>query len=256
MQHLRSWAVLALASVSAATIRITVPAPQPPQISFAPGEKFTYTGHTELLGSMGRGEMWVEGPVELRGVQTFLLRFEFRAGIGPFGARERSSSWLDASRMASLRYEKHARRFLNSTDEEVDMFPDELRWTSAAGDSGASLSNQPLDELSFIYFIRTLPLEPGATFEFQRHFDAARNPTRVSVLGRDTIATRAGTFSTLRVQMVVKDARNYEKEGTIRFFISDDDRRIPVRIESVMPGVGLATLTLDSHNLAPRRGTM
>jgi hypothetical protein len=237
--------------VTAAALLWSIAGAQTPNgLPFAIGEKFTYTGHTERFGAMGHGEMWIEGPVPLRGVSTWLLRFDFRAGLGPLGGSDRSSSWIDASDMTSLRYEKHARRFLSGSEEVVEVFPDEQRWTAADGTSGDIVSGNPLDELSFIYFIRTLPLAEDSLYVVDRHFDVARTPTVIRVAGRETIATKAGTFNTIKVEMVVKDKRNFEKEGIIRFFFSDDIRRIPVRIESEMPGVGLATLTLESHNIA------
>ena len=221
-------------------------------LPFSVGERFTFTGRTELLGNMGRGAMWIEGPDIVRGVSTWMLRFEFKAGIGPLGASENTTSWIDAQRMAALRFEKHTRKLLKRKHEVVEMFPEERRWTAADGKSGKSLTSLPLDELSFIYFIRTLPLQVDSTYDLERHFDAARNPTVVRVVGREVIATQAGQFNTIKVEMIVKDSRNYEKEGMIRFYLSDDLRRIPVRIESVMPGVGLATLTLESHSIIER----
>jgi hypothetical protein len=151
--------------------------------------------------------------------------------------------------MASLRFEKRTRKFFSGREEHFELYPEDQRWTARDGTSGKSLSSQPLDELSFIYFLRTLPLDGDSTFVFDRHFNAARNPTRVKIMGRQTIETKAGTFNTVVIEMIVKDSRNYEKEGAITFLITDDARRLPVKIESRMPGVGLATLTLVSHNL-------
>jgi Protein of unknown function (DUF3108) len=111
-----------------------------------------------------------------------------------------------------------------------------------------SPSDTPLDELSFMYFIRTLPLEPNSTYRFNRHFDAARSPTSVKVVRREIIATPAGRFQTILVEMRVKDPRRYHGEGVIRINLSDDAMRIPVRIESTMPVVGTAVMTLDGYN--------
>jgi hypothetical protein len=47
--------------------------------------------------------------------------------------------------------------------------------------------------------------------------------------------------------MRVKDPRRYRGEGVIRINLSDDDRRLPVRIQSTMPIVGNAVLTLESY---------
>jgi hypothetical protein len=246
----RILAALAFGMFALLAVSSGAPAQAALPLPFGIGERLTYTGHTELLGEMGRGEMWIEGPVDVRGISAWVLRFDFSAGLPILGASDKSSSWIDATRMTSLRFEKHSRRFLSGNRDRVEIFPDGARWTRSKDSSGKSLSNLPLDELSFIYFIRTLPLILDSTYVLDRHFEATRNPTLVRVMGRQTINTKAGTFQTLQVEMIVKDAVNYDKEGTIRFLISDDARRLPVRIESKMPGVGMATLTLESHTPA------
>jgi hypothetical protein len=48
--------------------------------------------------------------------------------------------------------------------------------------------------------------------------------------------------------MRVRDSRRYKGEGVIRINLSDDAMRIPVRIESAMPVVGTAVMTLQSFN--------
>jgi len=126
------------------------------------------------------------------------------------------------------------------------VFPETRRWMAADGTSGTTPSSAPLDELSFIYFIRTLPLTADTTFEVSRHFDADRNPVGLRVLGRKTVSTRAGVFQTVVVEMRVKDPRNYYGEGVIRVHLTDDDCRLPVLIESRVPEVGKTVLTLQS----------
>ena len=48
--------------------------------------------------------------------------------------------------------------------------------------------------------------------------------------------------------MRVRDSRRYKGEGVIRINLSDDSIRIPVRIESAMPVIGTAVMTLESFN--------
>ena len=89
-----------------------------------------------------------------------------------------------------------------------------------------------------------------SAFSFDRHFEMARNPTLVRVIGRETLETRAGTFRTIVVDMEVKDGR-YGSGGTIRLHLSDDVRRLPVRIESSIPMAGRAVLLLTAYTPAP-----
>ncbi|HKG94481.1 MAG TPA: DUF3108 domain-containing protein [Gemmatimonadaceae bacterium] len=217
-------------------------------LPFGVGERLTYRARVAKAGNIGRGAMWIEGPVDVRGTSTYLLRFDFKAGVGPVRAEDRTSSWLDARRMASLRFAKHERHPLSNSDQKVEILPDERRWHAEGGEAGSSLSDMPLDELSFMYFLRTLPLDADTVLSFDRHFEAARNPTTVRVVRRDTVVTGAGTFRTVLLEMRVRDARHYRGEGVIRIHLSDDACRLPVRIESGMPVIGTAVLTLESDS--------
>ena len=155
-------------------------------LPFSVGEKLTYEVRVANGGKVGTATMWIEGPVDVRGTSTYLLRFDSRIRIAFLSAVSSSSSWFDPLRGSSLRFLKHERNPLTHNDESVDLYPDQKEWKSAKGETGQSPSNTPLDELSFMYFIRTLPMTPGATYRFDRHFDPARNPTTVSVIRRES----------------------------------------------------------------------
>ena len=230
---------LLIASVGAAAV---ARAQEHPALPFAVGERLVYEGRARGIG--GRGAMWIEGPVNVRGVETFELHFDFAARFGPVSVSQKSVSWLDPSRMAALRFSKQERSPISRHSETIELYPDERRWEGSDGQSGGSPTNLPLDELSFIYFVRTLPLLSDSVLTFTRHFDVVRSPTTVRVLGHESITTPAGTFVTAIVEMRVRDAKHYKGEGSIRFAISDDRCRLPVRIESDIPGAGKVVLTL------------
>jgi len=218
-------------------------------LPFSVGEKLTYqVTVAKGGGKVGTATMWIEGPVDVRGTSTYLLRFDSRIRIAFLSAVSRSSSWFDPLRGSSLRFFKHEQNPLSRNDESVDFYPDEKQWKSVKGETGQSPSNTPLDELSFMYFIRTLPMTSGATYRFDRHFDAARNPTTINVIRREVIPTPMGELKVILVEMRVRDPRHYKGEGVIRIHLTDDDCRLPARIESTMPVVGTAVLTIASQN--------
>ena len=217
-----------------------------PALPFAAGERLNYRVRVGVAGDVGKGSMWIEGPVDMRGTATLLLRSSFQARVGFISSFGRSDSWLDFTRMAALRYERHEKKVFSSSKEQVEMFPFERRWSSSGGQTGTTPCDHPLDELSFIYYIRTLPLGADTTYSLNRHYDPARNPVAIRVLRRETIKTPAGAFATVVVEMRVKDARRFDKEGVITLYLTDDARHIPVRIESAAPVFGTAVLTLES----------
>jgi hypothetical protein len=220
---------------------------------FAVGESLTYRVRVGKFGDVGRGAMWVDGPVEVRGQSAYLLRFEFATRVGLVKVANRTESWIDPVTMATLRFHKHERQPLNSHDQRVELYPDQRRWEAADGTTGRSPCEHPLDELSYLYYLRTLPLPDDTTFTFAHHYDAARNPTVVRVLGRETVSTPAGEFRTVAVEMRVRDGRHYKGDGggVLRINLSDDPRRLLVRMQSQMPVVGAAVLTLESVAHAP-----
>jgi hypothetical protein len=225
-------------------------APAADELPFAVGERLSYRVRIAKLGTVGRGTMWVEGPVDVRGVGAYRLRSDIRARLGLVTATDQTESWLDPSRLASLRFQKRERHPLSTHDEAVELYPAERRWERADA-GGRSLTDAPLDELSFMYFLRTIPLAAKATYRFDRHYEPARNPTTIHVLRRERLETGAGTFNTVLIEMRVKDARRYRGEGIIRINFTDDARRIPVRIESAMPVFGTAVLLLEEHSGRP-----
>jgi hypothetical protein len=214
-----------------------------------PAESLVFRARSSRFGGMGQATMWTRD-AQLRGVPVALARFEFRTRVALLTVEDRSASWMEggtADRLRTLRYVKHERNPLGGTNEEVDVRPDEQAWSARDGRSGALITESPLDELSFIYLVRLLALEGEGTLEVERHYDSARNPVRVTRTGRDTVETATGRFRVLSVEMRVRDPRRYKGEGVIRFDLSDDACRLPVRIRSAVPLAGISTLTLESY---------
>lgn len=238
-------------AIPALTLAATLAAPALPEaqrprpLPFAPGDRCVYRG-SGVLGRVGTGVMAVDGPVEMEGRPVYLLRFDFRGRVGPATVEDRTRSWFDPAGLGSLRYTKHERSPVSSRTQDVRMDWAARRWSSAAEAGGAMATASPLDELSFLYFIRTLPLAEGAVYSLARHYEARRNPVVVTVLGRGAIRVPAGELAAIEVLMRVKDPARYGGEGVIRLHLTDDARRVPLRIESTMPRVGRMVLSLES----------
>ena len=213
-------------------------------LPFAVGERLEYQVRLSRVRASGRSVMTVECDT-VRGQSAYLLRFDFSAGFGPIRASDRTESWVDPSRLVALRFQKREQHPFWSGQEAVELFPDEHRWEGLGGTAGETATAVPLDELSFIYFLRTLPLANDSLYEFDRHYAADRNPITVQMVGRDTVLTGVGELATIVVELRVRDPRRYKDGvGLIRIHLTDDVRRIPVRIESDIPVVGKAVMTL------------
>ena len=216
------------------------------ELPFAPGERMTYEGRVRS-GVRGKGTMWIEGPVQLRGTTTWLLHSDMEGRVGPLHATDRTASWLDPVKMTALRFTSRERHIVSKHDDAVDIFAGERRWSAANGMEGETSGAAPLDELSFLYYLRTLPLLADASATVTRHFDVTRNPTVFRVVRREEIEVGAGRFHAIVVEMRVRDTRRYKGEGTITIHLSDDRCRLILQLDSRVPEAGSATLKLTSY---------
>lgn len=217
-------------------------------LPFTVGERLTYNVRVGRTGSSGKAVMAVTGPVDVRGVDAEVLSFDVTTRIGLVRVADRSKSWIDPRRMSALRFWKHESRPLTHSDQSVEIDGADRRWTSDDGTVGSTSSDAPLDELSFIYFLRTLPLTPGSSLELNRHFDPARNPTSVRVIGADTVTVGGVRIPATVLEMRVRDAERFGGSGAITLTLSNDRCHVPLRMESTMPVVGRVVLTLASYD--------
>ena len=241
-QQLKRTLIVALlaAPVAAAASDIV-----PDSLPFRVGENLGYRVRSTRFGQIGRASMRIDGAEDVRGRPAIQLSFDFSGRILLARVQDHTRSWIDPSGMMTYRYSKQESSPLASHHEAVEIFPAERRWLPAGGAEGESPTDEPLDELSFLYFIRTLPLDDGAVYAFDRHFDPARNPVHVRVIGRPVVTVPAGQFNTIEVEMRVKPVRRLGGSGVLTMYLTDDARRIPVRIETSMPLAGTMVLDLE-----------
>ncbi len=218
-------------------------AQEPGALPFGPGETLVYEGRFGAFGSVGIGVLMISEE-EMEGRPVLRFDFDFEGRVALMSVRDHTSSWMDPGTMTSLRYEKNERHPLGSREESVRIFPAERRWEDAHGPGGETPSADPLDELSFLFYLRTLDLEPGTRHTLDRHFDHARSPVEVRVLREDTIRVPLGEFAVTVVEMRVTDPERFGGDGRVTLSLAHDEFRTPVRIESAMPVAGSLTLSL------------
>jgi hypothetical protein len=245
--------VLALAATSPADPADPV-RPGPDRLPFPEGEELVYQVRSSRFGKIGQAVMRVAGTDTVRGRETLVLSFDFSAKVLLFKVSDETRSWFDPVTRQSLRYTKRERSPLGDRDERVEILPEEGSWIG--GDDTFELaSDEPLDELSFLYFIRTLPLHAGEVYRVHRHFDARRNPVTITVVERSAVEADIGSedgnvmIPTIVVEMRVPDSRQENGTNLIRLHLTDDDTRVPVRIETSMPFGGALLMTLSSRTV-------
>lgn len=222
---------------------VTAAAPVYP-VPFAIGERATYEVHFGKL-KVGTGTMEVLGIEDIRGRPSWHTRFRIRGGIPFYRVDDVLESWIDREHFHSLRFVQDLEEGGKVRERRFEIFPDRQVFREGDGEEETSVA-APLDDGSFIYFVRTIPLEEGQTYEFDRYFRPDRNPVKVRVLGRETIRVPAGTFKTIVIQPVIKAKGIFSEQGEARIWLSDDSQRIMVQMKTKTK-IGSLNLYLKSN---------
>jgi hypothetical protein len=195
---------------------------------FGPGERLEYAVSFGPFHVPGSGLLKVEGPHRLHGEEVDLLSFDIEATIAGQRVVHHARSWLCTDRFASVAYEMNEQSPIGRGARRWD-------WPGAPAPGGTSL---PLDELSFIYFLRTLSLPEDATLRLDRHYEPSRDPVRIRVLKRQLMTVSGLPVRTVLVELRVRDPQRFPAsggEGALRISFTDDAARIPVRLEVPSP---------------------
>lgn len=216
-------------------------------VPFGPGERATYRVSLSRLGQVGHGEMHVTGVQNVRGQRAYHARLTITGGVLFARVNDRFESWFNVSDLVSLRFVQNQHEINYRRNRAFDFFPDEMRWELDNGTTGELHTDEPLDDVSFLYFVRSLPLEVGETYTFDRYFQEHGNPVVLHVLRRETIRVPAGTFRTIVVQPIIQTRGLFGEGGRAEVYFSDDDRRLLVQLSSRVPVVGNLVLQLQTY---------
>ena len=216
---------------------------RPAAIPFGVGERFEYE---VKLGPFkaGRGSMEVVGIDTVRGRAAWHTVFHVKGGLLGYKADNTMESWIDTTTLASLRFVQDFEQTGSDRRKRYEIYPDRQVYQDGEKEEQPSVAD-PLDDGSFIYFIRTVPLEIGRTYSFDRYFRPDRNPVRIKVLRRETVKVAAGTYQTIVVQPIIKSKGIFSENSKAEIWFSEDANRIMVQMKADLP-VGSLNLYLKS----------
>ncbi|HEX7808620.1 MAG TPA: DUF3108 domain-containing protein [Thermoanaerobaculia bacterium] len=98
------------------------------------------------------------------------------------------------------------------------------------------------DPFSVIYYMRTLDLTPGKTYDFTLISDGKVYTVHAKVLRREKVQTHVGAYDTVVVEPRMTSS-GVEREEKLHVWYSEDERHIPVRIRTEVK-FGSVTATL------------
>jgi hypothetical protein len=181
----------------------------------------------------------------LRGHEAWHTSFSVSGGTFFYKLRDRYESWFDTRTFASLRHIQDVDQGSYERTRTFEIFPTRRVYTENDSEERESVED-PLDDGSFLYFIRTIPFSVGQTYRFNRYFRPDRNPVTIRVVRKERVKVPAGTFDCVVIQPIIKSRGIFSEGGEAEIWISDDDKRIMVQMKSKLK-IGSLNLYLKSY---------
>jgi hypothetical protein len=204
--------------------------------------------------SVGEATMEVAGLDTIRGAEMVRFRFHIQVGALWYHLDQLLESWVG-------RADFRSRRYISDTDERgktrhnaYEIFPDSGYYREAGVDSTRATVPDPLDDAAFLYWVRTVPLEVGKRYEYQRYFRPDRNPVIVVVEKKERVSVAGKKFNAIVVRPIIPKGRGiFAEQAEAHIWLSDDAQHLVLALQSNF-SFGTVTLKLKEFSVpAPER---
>ena len=205
---------------------------------------------------LGEGSIEVEAIDSIDDRETYRVAMEAWGGPPFYRVQDRQVSWIRPQPLSSVRFEQRLSEGSYKRDTRYSFDLDGMtydrhdivdgEWRARNEETAVPILEGALDDVSFLFFARLLPLEVGQRYEFDRYFKESGNPVIIEVLRREEIRVPAGTFQTIVVRPIIQAGGAFGDGGEAELYLTDDDRRLIVRLKTSM-AVGSGNLFLTGY---------
>ena len=243
---------LLLRQLAIATLTLGGLSSRPANPPFASGERAEYDVRFGIVQA-GSGTLSVVGIDTVRGRDAYRFRMTFSAGVNlllyRYSTRDTMESWVDTATFNSLRFNQDQHAQGRTRTKRYEIFPERATYSDGVQPEETSVP-APLDDIAFLYFVRTQPLVSGTTVTYSRYFKPGSNPVTLNVIRRDTIEAAGRQWPTIIVQPIIKTSTMFSEGSEAKVWLSDDSARVIVQINTKLK-VGSLTMTLRTFQPAP-----
>lgn len=209
------------------------------------GERSSYD--LRLAGrKVGTGSLEVLGVEQVHGAPAMHTVLKVSGGVLFAKVNDRFDSWIDADGLFSRRFSQDQQELTKTRHRDYDFSLAD--GTFREGTTGATEklgSQRPLDDVAFLFYARSLPLNVGEVDTIPRYFKPGHDVI-LRVLRKERVTVPAGTFNTIVVQPTITNVGGlFGQGGQAEVYFSDDAARTMVMLRSKVPLVGYLSLHLN-----------
>jgi hypothetical protein len=223
----------------------------PVMVPFGEGEKLVYDVQYGIINA-GEASLEIRNISIYEGIPCYNIVSNARTNdvfSVFFKVRDRFVSLMDTTDLVSIRYETNIREGGFRRQESVVF--DQKAHRAYYDDKDVPIAPRTQDVLSSMYYVRTLPLEPGQNIALANHTGGKNYPLLIKVLGKERVTVEAGTFDCLIVEPFLRGPAIFQQKGRVTVWVTDDEYKIPVLVKSKVV-IGAVSAVLKSYQLASK----
>jgi hypothetical protein len=209
-----------------------------PEFVFPVGQSYVYGGQWRIFNA-GIATL----RMEKAGQENRIVASADAAGTVAllYHVQDRLESFFDPTNFCSRSTSRHVEEGFRRVDTNITfdyghrkaVFDQKNLKKNETKHEEHEIPNCVTDMLSAIYYVASLPLEPGRTFSFPLNDGGESVDVNVHVEAREQIKTPAGTYNTVRIQP--EAARGLVRDkGKLWIWYTDDAAHIPVQMRARM----------------------
>ncbi len=178
-------------------------------------------------------------PVMKNGRPCYDVRFEVRSLESLewiYQVRDRYRTVLDATGIFPWEFNQSIREGGYRRDFNAHL--DQEKHVAHTNEGDFPITPYIHDVVSAFYYIRTQNLRQysnNAIIPLRNFFNKDCHDLGVKVLGKQTIEVAAGKFRCIVVEPLIQEGGLFKSDGRILIWLSDDDRKLPIRVSSKIP---------------------
>ncbi|PKL84881.1 MAG: DUF3108 domain-containing protein [Ignavibacteriae bacterium HGW-Ignavibacteriae-1] len=215
------------------------------------GEKLEYNVGYKFI-TAGTGYFHIQSkPIYRNGREAYDIRFQVQSMPSLdwlYRVRDQYRTVLDVSGIFPWEFEQRVREGNYRRDFRA-VFEQAINQVKVK-EKTYNVPDYTHDIVSAFFYVRTLDLTnmpKDSVFYLQNFWDDTTYSLGVKILGKETIKVDAGTFKCIVIEPMVTEGGLFQSEGNIIVWVSDDERKIPVKVASKIP-IGYVEAKLSRYS--------
>ena len=199
---------------------------------FTVGETLKYDLKVNVIKA-GHAKLQVIGEEIVDENQTYHIKYTVKSNRYVdrlFYVRDQVDSWLDKKGLFTHRLIKNIRE--GSYRYKLEAKMNYIDSTLTSEDEVFQIDSEIRDPFSLFYYLRSIPLKVGQKLSFKTFDNGQFVDFHIIVHRKENVRVPAGRFRCLVIEPYRKGKTLFKQKGDMRIWLTDDERRLPVKIET------------------------